>query len=59
MNLNQLLFANAVASAGSFTAAAAKCCVTPPALSNGMALLENELGGQAGQLHRGWSDAQL
>lgn len=44
MNLNQLLFANAVASAGSFTAAAVKCRVTQPTLSNGIAQLENELG---------------
>ena len=44
MNLNQLLFANAVASTRSFTAAAAKCCVTQPTLSNGIAQLENELG---------------
>jgi DNA-binding transcriptional LysR family regulator len=44
MNFNHLLFANAVASTGSFTAAAAKCCVTQPTLSNGIAQLENELG---------------
>jgi DNA-binding transcriptional LysR family regulator len=37
MNLNQLLFANAVASTRSFTAGAAKCCVTQPTLSNGIA----------------------
>jgi LysR family transcriptional regulator, hydrogen peroxide-inducible genes activator len=44
MNLNQLRFASAVASTGSFTAAAAACCVTQPTLSNGIAQLENELG---------------
>ena len=37
MNLNQLLFANAVASTRSFTAGAAKCCVTQHTLSNGIA----------------------
>ena len=44
MNLSQLRFASAVASTGSFTAAAAECCVTQPTLSNGIAQLENELG---------------
>ncbi len=44
MNLSQLRFASAVASTGSFTAAAAQCCVTQPTLSNGIAQLENELG---------------
>ena len=44
MNLSQLRFANAVASTGSFTAAAAECCVTQPTLSNGIAQLESELG---------------
>lgn len=44
MNLNQLRFAEAVASTGSFTAAAARCCVTQPTLSNGIAQLEEELG---------------
>lgn len=44
MNLNQLRFASAVASTGSFTGAAAECCVTQPTLSNGIAQLENELG---------------
>ncbi|MFM1988507.1 MAG: hypothetical protein RJA99_1464 [Pseudomonadota bacterium] len=44
MNLRQLRFAHAVASTGSFTAAAAECCVTQPTLSNGIAQLENELG---------------
>lgn len=44
MNLNQLRFASAVASTGSFTAAAAQCCVTQPTLSNGVAQLEGELG---------------
>jgi DNA-binding transcriptional LysR family regulator len=44
MNLSQLRFASAVATTGSFTAAAAQCCVTQPTLSNGIAQLENELG---------------
>lgn len=44
MNLNQLRFASAVASIGSFTGAAAQCCVTQPTLSNGIAQLESELG---------------
>jgi DNA-binding transcriptional LysR family regulator len=44
MNLNQLRFASAVAATGSFTAAAAQCCVTQPTLSNGIAQLENEWG---------------
>src|SRR5258706_9278016 len=44
MNLSQLRFASTVASTGSFTAAAAECCVTQPTLSNGIAQLENELG---------------
>ncbi len=44
MNLNQLRFAEAVAAAGSFTAAASTCCVTQPTLSNGIAQLEGELG---------------
>jgi DNA-binding transcriptional LysR family regulator len=44
MNLNQLRFANALASTGSFTAAAAACAVTQPTLSNAIAQLEEELG---------------
>lgn len=44
MNLSQLRFASALASTGSFTAAAAVCCVTQPTLSNGIAQLEGELG---------------
>ena len=44
MNLSQLRFADAVATNGSFTAAAAQCCVTQPTLSNGLAQLETELG---------------
>jgi LysR family transcriptional regulator, hydrogen peroxide-inducible genes activator len=44
MNLSQLKFASAVASAGSFTTAAAQCFVTQPTLSNGIAQLEAELG---------------
>jgi DNA-binding transcriptional LysR family regulator len=46
MNHSQLRFASAIASTGSFTAAAAQCCVTQPTLSNGIAQLENELGGR-------------
>jgi len=44
VNLSQLHFASAIASTGSFTAAAAQCCVTQPTLSNGIAQLESELG---------------
>src|SRR6266700_4667422 len=44
MNLTQLRFASAVASKGSFSAAASECCVTQPTLSNGIARLESELG---------------
>ena len=44
VNLNQLRFVAAVASTGSFTAAAAACAVTQPTLSNAIAQLEDELG---------------
>ncbi|MET3133470.1 LysR family hydrogen peroxide-inducible transcriptional activator [Oxalobacteraceae bacterium GrIS 1.11] len=44
MNLSQLKFAHAVAASGSFTVAAADCCVTQPTLSNAIAQLEEELG---------------
>src|SRR5688500_8371818 len=44
MNLSQLRFASALASTGSFTAAASACAVTQPTLSNAIAQLENELG---------------
>src|SRR5690606_5699185 len=44
MNLNQLRFASALASTGSFTAAASACAVTQPTLSNAIAQLEDELG---------------
>lgn len=44
MNLNQLRFAGALASTGSFTAAASACAVTQPTLSNAIAQLEDELG---------------
>ena len=46
MNLTQLQFASAVACRYSFTSAAAECCVTQPTLSNGIAQLEDELGGR-------------
>ena len=46
MNFQQLRFAVAVADTGSFTKAADICCVTQPALSNAINLLEEELGGQ-------------
>jgi len=46
MNFSHLRFAATVASTGSFTAAAARCSVTQPTLSNGIAQLENELGGR-------------
>ena len=44
MNFNQLRFASALASTGSFTLAAKECCVTQPTLSNGITQLEGELG---------------
>jgi LysR family transcriptional regulator, hydrogen peroxide-inducible genes activator len=44
MNLNQLRFAQAVADAGTFTAAARRCYVTQSTLSSGIAMLEKELG---------------
>lgn len=43
MNLGQLRYAKAVAETGSFTLAAEQCYVTQPALSNGIAQLEQEL----------------
>lgn len=46
VNLAQLSFVDAVASEHSFTAAAAKCHVTQPTLSNGIRQLEEELGGR-------------
>jgi DNA-binding transcriptional LysR family regulator len=46
MNLGQLAFAVAVADKKSFTGAAAQCHVTQPTLSNGIAQLEDELGGR-------------
>src|SRR5574341_1055217 len=46
MNLGQLEFAVAVAEKKSFTAAANACHVTQPTLSNGIAQLEDELGGR-------------
>lgn len=46
MNLSQLEFAAAVAEKRSFTAAAEACHVTQPTLSNGIAQLEEELGGR-------------
>ncbi|KAB2919379.1 MAG: LysR family transcriptional regulator [Hyphomicrobiaceae bacterium] len=44
MNLNELRCASAVAHFESFSAAAAHCFVTQPALSNAVARLERELG---------------
>jgi LysR family transcriptional regulator, hydrogen peroxide-inducible genes activator len=46
MNLNQLGFAAAVAVERSFSRAAERCRVTQPTLSSGVALLEEEIGGQ-------------
>lgn len=46
MNLSQLRFAQAVAELQSFSRAAEHCHVTQPSLSNGIAQLENELGGK-------------
>ncbi|MBS0251181.1 MAG: LysR family transcriptional regulator [Proteobacteria bacterium] len=44
MNLQQLKYIRSLAEEGSFVAAAARCSVTQPTLSNGIALLEAELG---------------
>jgi DNA-binding transcriptional LysR family regulator len=44
VNFQQLRYAAALAECGSFVAAAAKCCVTQPTLSNAVAQLEQELG---------------
>ncbi len=46
MNLNQFRFARAVADTHSFSRAAQQCHVTQPTLSNGIAQLEEELGGK-------------
>lgn len=46
LNLEGLRYAHAVAQAGSFSAAARAYGVTQPALSNGIARLEDRLGGQ-------------
>lgn len=44
MNLQQLRYVRALVEEGSFVAAAARCSVTQPTLSNGIAQLETELG---------------
>lgn len=46
MNLNHLQFVLQVAKTRSFTEAAKQCCVTQPTLSNGIRLLEQQLGGE-------------
>ena len=46
MNLRHIEFVVAVAAERSFSRAAERCHVTQPALSNGVSLLETELGGQ-------------
>lgn len=46
MNLSQLQFVRAVAQLNSFSKAAARCHVTQPTLSNGIAQLEDELDGR-------------
>lgn len=46
MNLNRLRFFVAVSETLSFSRAAGACCVTQPTLSNGIANLEDELGGR-------------
>lgn len=46
MNLNQLRFVRAVSETRSFSRAADECCVAQPTLSNGIAQLEEELGGR-------------
>lgn len=44
MNLQQLRYVRALTEEGSFVAAAARCAVTQPTLSNGIARLEADLG---------------
>ncbi|WBT37226.1 MULTISPECIES: LysR family transcriptional regulator [Hyphomicrobium] len=44
MNLQQLRYVRALAEEGSFVAAASRCAVTQPTLSNGIAQLEADLG---------------
>ncbi len=44
MNINQLRYVQGVIETGSFSKAAALCCVTQPTLSNAVAQLEDELG---------------
>ena len=44
MNLQQLRYVRALVEEGSFVAAASRCAVTQPTLSNGIAQLEAELG---------------
>lgn len=46
MNVESLRYAQAVAETGSFSAAARAYGVTQPALSNGIARLEEQLGGR-------------
>lgn len=46
MNLNQLRYLLALAESCSFKTAAQDCCVTQPTLSNGIAQLEEDLGGK-------------
>lgn len=45
MNLNQLRYADAVLQEGSFSKASDRCNVSQPTLSNGIAALEEEFGG--------------
>ena len=44
MNLQQLRYVRALSEEGSFVAAASRCAVTQPTLSNGIAQLEAEIG---------------
>lgn len=44
MNLQQLRYVRALAEEGSFVAAASRCAVTQPTLSNGIAQLEADIG---------------
>jgi DNA-binding transcriptional LysR family regulator len=46
VNLQQLRYARALVECGTFVDAAHHCAVTQPTLSNGIALLEEELGGR-------------
>ena len=55
MNLRHIEFVIAAAAERSFSRAAERCHVTQPTLSNGIALLEAEVGTPALRLPRVWT----